>query len=248
MNIYEKTKDNYISKIASEESNLKITGDNYRGYVELFKLGYYNEDQNKLINSCLFKYLPIGLFFSIPMIVFPPQIFIWGGMLVIYEIGNWIVHFHKIDKIQKQRKHDLIFQYPYVDTKVDILDLRNSLEEAQLLTRKTDGGLHYHYEIDLENYERNLFSKKMWETQSDLTEVNPQLVESHQKDQTSISHYMTDYFNSSDEHVITETAKKKFDETSEETIEEHMTDFFNGSNESTREEHGPRLIKKRKNN
>lgn len=144
-----------------EKEKLVITKDNYKGYVELYKAKtMLNIDDSDYIDKLIKKMLIIFGLCCIPIFLTMPLeltgLLTKGVvncelmLLALCPMAMAAKIYYTFNSLTKKNVSDVKDKYSYVDTKIDVIKLKESLEEVKILVN--DGNIECLKVDEYENY------------------------------------------------------------------------------------------------
>lgn len=176
-----------------EKEKLVINKDNYKGYAELYafkRQGIYCEDYTIWNNYIKKLLIFFGIAVAVLMITLPlnklallPEIIKYIEILLLWigVSGFTVDYIIKLNNYKKKKINQIKEEYPYVDTKIDILELEKSLEEARIITYEHRDS--YTIEImDVKGYENYIKCEEIKENYLEETkykgyQINPMITD-----------------------------------------------------------------------
>jgi len=138
---------------------LKITEDNYKGYIELYKTFYLNKKEEKIMMDAINRLVVCGAI-SVATILLTKDIIIFGILFsssTVINLGYGVI---QSIKENKKRKQSIKNSYPYVDLSIERVELERALTREKILTTEYVENIGC-FKLDVESYEKRLEEEKI---------------------------------------------------------------------------------------
>ena len=141
---------------------LKITPENYKGYCELYKSRYFikSDEFMKTYFCPVFKTFCLTGTLLIGIAIFKVPTFILNLATANFAIMPFVVYGKTIWNEKKNRKKYFETNYPNINGKVSLIELREALEEAKILKYVYHGSEHFQ-ELDIKGYSNYIECEKI---------------------------------------------------------------------------------------
>lgn len=138
---------------------LKITEDNYKGYIELYKTFYMNKKEEKIMMGAINRLVVCGAI-SVVTILLTKDIIIFGILFASSTVINLGYGVTQSIKENKKRKQSIKNNYPYVDLAIERGELERALTREKILTTEYVENIGC-FKLDVESYEKRLEEEKI---------------------------------------------------------------------------------------
>ncbi len=138
---------------------LKITEDNYKGYIELYKTFYMNKKEEKIMMGAINRLVVCGAI-SVATILLTKDIIIFGILFASSTVINLGYGITQSIKENKKRKQSIKNNYPYVDLSIERVELERALTREKILTTEYVENIGC-FKLDVESYEKRLEEEKI---------------------------------------------------------------------------------------
>lgn len=135
-----------------EKEKFEINKENYKGYVELYKL-FYGDTEFDNDTSRFFKSGLIAAGITLISLLLPVvSVSLVNPVLITFigfEISNIIYYLGKTSNNHKRKLEDIKKKYPYINIKTERVELEKALIKNKIIIDK-----HDYYELSVSNYEK----------------------------------------------------------------------------------------------
>ena len=197
---------------------LKITEDNYKGYIELYKTFYMNKKEEKIMMGAINRLVVCGAI-SVATIVLTKDIIIFGILFASSTVINLGYGVTQSIKENKKRKQSIKNNYPYVDLSIERGELERALTREKILTTEYVENIGC-FKLDVESYEKRLEEEKIrLEDLKGLNHFTETYVGPAAK---AMAEHFSNMANTEDDDIESEISIEQSDETKENILFEEF--------------------------